>query len=372
MTNDRRSRRRKKARRETGRNAGSGQPTFDTLLTDSVRRALSCGHPLGLLSLASELMEMGRPARGEDRLDSLLTLLIKGRNRETTALLAVMGELLVDDLAAQSRCRREVAERRDLLPRWIKALPQVKVHRAARRTHVLGHLEALMIGARLDGRKELTISLLIDHDVVSSVVDASISRDPINDVLTQLADQDSDVEVTAVSLAAARAQVRTVLARPIFESTIDGWPLCQLLVCWLVARLPEGGEYQLPATDWEHATEVRNAFFETESAAPFKDCWHRDLLLELFESGTGDPLRWSTDRVHQIVGGSPFYEDYIPLEVALDTPDLLRVFIPYAYAQSGIRDELTARAVAVIDRERSNFKRKLLQEARDREFRDVV
>lgn len=60
-----------------------------------------------LLSLASELMEMGRPARGEDRLDSLLTLLIKGgRNRETTALLAVMGELLVDDLAAQSRCRR--------------------------------------------------------------------------------------------------------------------------------------------------------------------------------------------------------------------------------------------------------------------------
>lgn len=238
---------------------------------------------------------------------------------------------------------------------------------------MLGHLEALMIGARLDGRKELTISLLIDHDVVSSVVDASISRDPINDVLTQLADQDSDVEVTAVSLAAARAQVRTVLARPIFfESTIDGWPLCQLLVCWLVARLPEGGEYQLPATDWEHATEVRNAFFETESAAPFKDCWHRDLLLELFESGTGDPLRWSTDRVHQIVGGSPFYEDYIPLEVALDTPDLLRVFIPYAHAQSGIRDELTARAVAVIDRERSNFKRKLLQEARDREFRDVV
>jgi hypothetical protein len=33
----------------------------------------------------------------------------------------------------------------------------------------------------------------------------------------------------------------------------------------------------------------------------------------------------------------------------LDVPELLRAFVPFAHAQSGIRDELTAEALAVID-----------------------
>lgn len=373
MTNNRRSRRRSKGRRDVRRKkARSGEPSADNLLTDSVSRALASGHPLGLISLASQLIDIAKPARGEDRLESLLSLLSEARNRETTALLAVIAELLVDDPQTQSRCRREMAERNDHLPRWITDLPLMEVYRAVRRTDVLGDLEALTIGARLGGRKELTISLLVDHNVVSSVVDANLSRDPIDEVLAHLGDSESDVEVVDLNLADARAQIETVLHRPILAETIDGWPLYQLLVRWLVSRLPEGGEYQPPATDWEQATAVCNKFFETDPAAPFKDRWHRDLLLELIESGTGDPLRWSTDRVHQIVGGSPLYEDYIPLEVALDTPDLLRAFIPYAHAQSGIRDELTARAVDVIDREESSFKRKLLRQLSYGEFGDAV
>ncbi len=349
-----------------------GELDADTAITDSVRKALASGHPIGLLSLACELIDMSRPDRDEDRLDSLLRLLSEARNRETTALLSVMAELLIDDPAAQLLCRREVAERNDHLPRWIEALPQAHVYRAVRKIHVLGDIEAVMIGVRLDGRKELTIGLLVDHNVVSSVVDATVMRKPIAEVLAQSADVDGDVQVVDINLAGARRQVESVLAQPILAHTIDGWPLYQMLVRWLISRLPDGGEYEPPVTDWKHATDVCNAFFETDSAAPFKDCWHRDLLLELFESGTGDPLRWSADRVHQIVGGSPFYENYIPLEVALDTPDLLRAFIPYAHVQSGIRDELTARAVAVIDRERSNFKRKLLREAAYGEFGDAV
>jgi hypothetical protein len=33
----------------------------------------------------------------------------------------------------------------------------------------------------------------------------------------------------------------------------------------------------------------------------------------------------------------------------LDVPALLRVYVPFAHAQSGIRDGLTAEALAVID-----------------------
>jgi hypothetical protein len=44
----------------------------------------------------------------------------------------------------------------------------------------------------------------------------------------------------------------------------------------------------------------------------------------------------------------------------LDAPDLLRAFIPFAHAQSGIRDELTSRTVAAIDALRSSYKRNVL------------
>lgn len=51
------------------------------------------------------------------------------------------------------------------------------------------------------------------------------------------------------------------------------------------------------------------------------------------------------------------------MDVILDVPDLLRAFIPFVHAQSGIRDELTSRTLAVIDALRSSYKRDLLKRA---------
>jgi hypothetical protein len=96
------------------------------------------------------------------------------------------------------------------------------------------------------------------------------------------------------------------------------------------------------------------------------------LLFELFETGSGDPLRWSAARVEEAIGGTPLCEDRFPLEVALDAPDLLRAFIPYAHAQSGIREELTSRALAVIDALRSSFKREVLRQAKYWDLDDAV
>jgi hypothetical protein len=314
----------------------------------------------------------GDSLRAETHLDNILTGLIGVQNRETTALLAVTAELLVDDSAAQLRCRREVAERGEHLPRWITALPQVDVYRAVRRTHVFRDVDEVVIGMRLDRGHELTVAVRIDHNMLSTVTDAAAVPEPIDESLAKVAETSTDTEVFEMALADARVWTEDALNKPTLSPKTDQWPLYRALVRWLVGRLPEGGAHRSPAGESESNEELCDRFFATNSAAPFTDSSHRELLLELFEAGTGDPLRWSAARVEQAIGGTPYYDGSIPLEVALDAPDLLRVFIPYAHAQSGIRDELTAQTLAMVDGLRSSYKREVLRHATYWGLDDVV
>ena len=305
------------------------------------------------------------------RLDRILTGLIGVRDRATTALLAVIAELLVDDPAQQLRCRREVAERGDHLPRWIAALPQADVYRAVRRTNVFGDVDEVVIGMRLAGH-ELTIAVQIDHNILSSIANAGVAPHPIDQALAWMAESSSDTDVFEMSQADARAWIEDALKWPTLAPETDTWPLYLAMVKWLVGRLPEGGEHRSPAGEWKSDKELCDRFFATDSASPFTDAGHRELLLELFETGTGDPLRWSAARVEQAIGGTPYLEDHIPLEVMLDAPDLLRAFIPFAHAQSGIRDELTSRTLAAVDALRSKYKREVLRQARYWDLDDAV
>ena len=280
-----------------------------------------------------------------------------------TALLAVIAELLVDDPAARLRCRREVAERGEHLPRWITALPQVDVYRAVRRTNAFRDVDELVIGMRLDRGRELTVAVTIDHNMFSSVANAVAVSEPIDETLALLAESSSDTGVFEMSLADARVWIEDALNKPALAPATETWPIYRPLVRWLVGRLPEGGEHRSLAGEWESYDDLCDRFFATSSAAPFTDSGHRELLLELIETGTGDPLRWSAARVERAIGGVPYIEDGIPLEIALDAPDLLRAFIPYAHAQSGIRDELTSRTLATVDALRSSYKLEVLRQA---------
>jgi hypothetical protein len=217
---------------------------------------------------------------------------------------------------------------------------------------------------RLDGSHELTVAVQIDHNMWSSVADAAVVPDPIDEALARVAETSSDTDVFEIRLADARVWIEDALNKPTLAPQTETWPLYRALVHWLVGRLPEGGEHRSPAGEWEPNEALCDRFFATSSAAPFTDPGHRELLLELFERGTGDPLRWSTARVENAIGGTPYSEDNIPLEVALDAPDLLRAFIPYAHAQGGIRDELTSRTVAMVDALRSSYKREVLRHAK--------
>ena len=378
MSDKRRSRRAKQVHRDARRaKKRNGERSADTTLRDALRRALG-RHPLGLLSMASLVIDVAKPESltslecESNYLDRVLTGLIDVRNRETTALLAVVAELLVDDPEPQLRCRREVAERREHLPRWIRALSRVDVYRAVRRTHVFGDVDELVIRVRFDGGHELTVAVLIDHNMLSSVADAGVVPDPIDEVLARVAESSSDTDVLEMTLADARVWIEDALDKPALVSKTDTWPLYRPFVQWLVGRLPDGGKHRSPAGEPESNEELCDRFFATDSAGPFTDSGHRELLLKLLETGTGDPLRWSAARVEQAIGGTPYFEYNIPLEVALDAPDLLRAFVPYAHAQSGIRDELTSRTLAVIDALRSRYKRDVLRRADDRWLDDAV
>jgi len=374
MSNERRARRSKQVRRgERRAKTRNCESSADTTLREAIRRALAGGHPLSLLSLASMFVHLAKPEPlislksgrcDTNYLDRVLTGLIGVRNRETTALLAVIAELLVDDPAPQLRCRDELAERGEHLPRWITALPRVEVYRAVRRTNVFGDIDELVIGMRVDGRHELTIAVQIDHNMLSSVADAGVVPDPIDQALARVAESSSDTDVFEMRLADARVWIEDALNKPTLAPETDTRPLYKALVQWLVARLPEGGEHRSPVGQGESNEELCDRFFATSSAAPFTDSSHPELLLELCDTGTGDPLRWSAPRVEQAIGGTPYNEDSIPLEVALDAPDLLRAFIPYAHAQSGIRDELTSQTLAMVDALRSSYKREVLRQAK--------
>jgi hypothetical protein len=374
MRDRRRARKAKQVRRDQRRaKKRNGEGSADNELLDAIRSALKGGHPLSLLSVASVAIHVAKPERllslksgrcDPNLLDRVLTGLIGVRSRETTALLAVVAELLVDDPAPQLRCRREVAERGEHLPRWIAALPQAEVYRAVRRTYVFGDVDELVIGVRLEGGHELTVAVQIDHNKLSGVVDAAVVPDPMGRALSRVAESSSDTDVFEMRLADARVWIEDALKMPTLAPETETWPLCRPLVRWLVGRLPEGGQHRPPAGDWKSDKELCDKFFATESAAPFTDPSHRELLLDLFETGTGDPLRWSAARVELAIGGTPYLEDHIPLEVALDAPDLLRAFIPFAHAQSRIRDELTAGTLAMVDALRSSYKREVLSQAK--------
>ncbi|WP_441962382.1 hypothetical protein [Mycolicibacterium houstonense] len=371
MGDKRRERKAKQARRDVRRAKKRDRGSRpDTTFRDAIRKAGKGRHPLSLLAIAGYVIHRGKPdplawpkvESDPGFLDRFVAGMISERNRETTALLAVLAELLVDDPELQLRLREAVAERDDPLPQWITALPQIEVYRAVRRADVLGDADELVIGARLDGTHELTAAVLIDHNALSDIVDAAVVFEPIDQGLARAAESGGDTYFVQMTPADARTWIEDALSVPTFTRATDTWPQSRALIQWLIRQLPEGGARR-PSTDWAAAEELCDGFFATDPAAPFTDPGHRDLLLELFETGCGDPLRWSEIRVERALG-SPCYDDiYRPLEIVLDAPDLLRAFIPYAHAQSGIRDELTARTIAAVDQLRSRYKREILRQA---------
>ena len=371
----RRDARRSKARREpqntepqntepTNTVTAAPDAAMDTPLLEEVRQALDGGHPVELLTLVSTLMLatssgmrklVGRRPDGTPDLGDLVPAFVGVRVPETTALLAVLGELLPDGDALRVQCREEVATRAEAPPAWLAGLAQATVPRAVRMGHVLGDFEELIVGVRLADGQEMTSSVYVDHLAMSSVKDAffvPLSVDVVVAAGTG-ANTDPDVDFSELNVADAGAELRYALAQPLTDIPYppsETWPGCYATVHWLARLFPDGGSRIVAVhRDWDRENDVIERFFTSPSGRPFDDVHHRSLLEDCADAGTGDPLRWSADRLRQLLTGDPSVSDSPSAETQLDVPELLRAFVPFAHAESGIGRPLTDAAVAVVD-----------------------
>ncbi|MBB2989683.1 hypothetical protein FHR72_001146 [Mycolicibacterium iranicum] len=208
----------------------------ETPLLDEVAEALAGGRPLDLLGFASALIDAGTRGGGLERIvDSFVDVPV----RETTALLAVLSELLDDD-TLRRQCRRELDGRNDSLPQWITALDAVDVHAAQRMTHSSAEQEEILLGARLSGGGELTCCVLVDHTLGSAVKDAFLVPAPLASVVDVALQQNTDPETSfgEMSLADARAGIERGIDADSGLEDSDSWPGSRPLVLWLLRHLP--------------------------------------------------------------------------------------------------------------------------------------
>ncbi len=368
MADGRRRSAAKQARRDARRRKARQRPTAeqealdDTPLVDEVREALDGGQPMDLLGLVSMLILVtsqppapsGEPEEEEfHTLEELVTAFIDTPVPETTALLAILGELIQDDEALRDRCRREVSARGDSLPPWLAALSDTRVDRAVRMTHVLGDAEEILLGVRLADEQHLTCAVYVDHLVMSAVADAFFVPSTIDAVVDVARTSNADPDTTFVDLDLSDARQRVQNALDVHLTMFrsdesDTWPGCRPLLQWLTRLMPEG-VFEQALSHRDSSEDVRHRFFASLVGMPFDDVEHHELLDLCIEEGTGDPLRWSAPRLRQLLDAALVYDDVISVQAQQDVPEMLRAYVPFAHAESGIRPELTAGALTAID-----------------------
>ncbi|MCV7251829.1 hypothetical protein H7J86_06615 [Mycobacterium hackensackense] len=370
MNDGRKRRQAKQARRNARRQAKRERQLPEPTLADAVRNTLAGGYPLALLQLIGMAVEKGTPEvfprfglGGPKPMDLSVFVdnVSTAPDLEHTMVLAVLAELLVDGPALQRRCRLEVEPRGGSLPAWIRNLPNTQVCRAARIGHVLGDRDQILLDVRIADQQE-TVAVTIDHLAFSDVSDVGVTDTSFDSAVAHA--HDVGAPVVDMTLADARAWIEQALENVIFPRYRESRPGFSAVLRWLLTKLPAGGQRRKPPRDdYRAVAAVFNAFFTSPQGARFtpRD-EYEELLAEIVDGGTGDPLRWSECRVRRALDFLPF-DDFRTSDAQIDAPDLLRVFIPIAHALSGIGPELTDRALAAIGEEEPDFRERVIAEA---------
>jgi hypothetical protein len=343
-------------------------------LLDHVRDLLRAGDQVGVVMLASTIvsaLEQGpalpfQGAQADDGLSlaDLVDSFIDVREHEMTAMLAALAALVTDDVLHQ-HIRRELDRRGGPLPAGLAPLEPLSVDRTVVATHVLGHVDTLVIGVLTAGGQPLTIVVTVDHELGTLVADGFAYPGPAKAAITRLPDDDPDVTVADIDPADARARIVEAIETgrityPPVET--DTWPACRPLVEWVLRALPEGGSGCLrPELDEPQRQEIARRFLASTHGRQHDDPDGRGLLDTLLwygcDYGTGDPLTWSPEAVAILL------DDWLPRKVIAEpdyldlAPDLLRDFIRFAHEERGLREQLTEDALEILDALEPEYRR---------------
>lgn len=253
MVDGRRRRKAKQAQRDAGRRRAREHASGpdETPLLDEMREVLDGGHPLPVLGFVSVLIlgTTPQPLQGpQDKpptIGELVAAVENVESRETTALLAVLGEMLIDDDELRARCRRTVAARTDQLPRWLIDLRHTTIHRAVRMTTERGDGDGdeLILGVRFADGQEMAGAAHTDLRSTPTIYDAFFVPGSIEAVLdvARANNTDPDTTFADVDLADARAALQQPLDQPLIATPrqdSDTWPASRALLRWLIRSMP--------------------------------------------------------------------------------------------------------------------------------------
>jgi Domain of unknown function (DUF6398) len=283
---------------------------------------------------------------------------------ETSVLVSVIAELRNDGLL-RSRVEREVKKRGHAVPPWVLELSRAEVVRVTRSREIIGDDDAIGVQLFLPLNPKsphLTLMLSIDHVDGGVAADGLIMADTISNVAAVLDASGPDPYTTwdDIDPADARAMITeaiaygAVLFPPIETPT---WPMCRPLFDWVAGLLPPNGKSD-PKVSWTNRRKdsLVKQFLGSTLAKhlPAADRRDHEQLLDFVvdfgtEYGTGNPTRWSENRVDM------FLTDWVPRKVMAPPeflaklPPLLSAFISYVHEQSGIPEARTSHVLDAIE-----------------------
>ena len=206
-------------RRRTGRPSAPRPATQEEPdLLRQVAEAMSEDHPLGLLMFASSLLASldppprspfdPEPAPGAPTREELVTTFLDVDRPETTALCAVVAEL-VDDEMLERRIRRELAQRPHALPRWLSELSgAAAAEPVVEMVHALGDGDTTAFGVRLPGGGEIAVMVYVDHNLGTVVKDLGVGAEPVSALVERMRTSFDDPDISVRPLAPADARER--------------------------------------------------------------------------------------------------------------------------------------------------------------------
>ncbi len=341
----------------------------------NIRSAMAADHPIDLLMLASQMLEIATPrpldgmpgvAAPSLSLDDLLESLLGFDSPETTVLLHAMLPLFTD-VAMAAEVHSELERRRWPIPDWVSGIGRVEVGEAAEMTHVLGDGENVVAEVRWPSNETMTILVYVDHNLGTIAKDAFPVVESLAHLRREFLDTgDADSAVAPVDPADARARIEQAIENgervypPLISET---WPGCRSLIEFVARQLPEGGR-GFVRPEWTDADRdsVMRAFLNSRFGAPLVDDPDTSdivdsLLWFACDYGPGDPLRWSPPSIEILL------TDWFPRKIMGDRaymgkmPDVARAFVRYAHDERSIPDHLTVETLGAVDHWESEYRR---------------